>query len=264
MFKKILKKDLKIYVPPVDSHKGDNGRLLIIAGSDKYHGALLMCAATASKLVDFVYIYTTTDNFEIIKKIREKLAEFIYISKKDLKETIKEVDAVLIGPGLLPDRKTKKILKNILLNYPDKKILIDAGALRVLNKSWLHKNCILTPHKHEYKILFGEYPDPKNIKIISKNCPALIVIKGSVDYICQLGECFEHAGGNAGMTKGGTGDILSGLLAGLLTKNNTLTSAKIAVYINKKAGESLFKELGYFYSATDLIGSIQKELKNII
>jgi len=264
MFKKILKKDLKIYVPPVDSHKGDNGRLLVIAGSDKYHGALLMCSATASKLVDFVYINTTTDNFEIIKKIREKLAEFIYISKKDLKETIKEADAILIGPGLLPDRKTKKILKNILLNYPDKKILIDAGALRVLNKSWLHKNCILTPHKHEYKTLFGEYPDSKNIQSVSKKCSALVVIKGSVDYICQSGECFELAGGNAGMTKGGTGDVLSGLLAGLLTKNDILISAKIAVYINKKAGESLFKEFGYFYSATDLIGSIQKELKNII
>ena len=112
--------------------------------------------------------------------------------------------------------------------------------------------------------LFGEYPDSKNIQSVSKKCSALVVIKGSVDYICQSGECFELAGGNAGMTKGGTGDILSGLLAGLLTKNNTLTSAKIAVYINKKAGESLFKELGYFYSATDLIGSIQKELKNII
>ena len=61
----------KLYYPSPTSHKGANGRLLIIAGSDKYHGSVVLCASMASKMVDMVYLATTKDNFDIIKKARD-------------------------------------------------------------------------------------------------------------------------------------------------------------------------------------------------
>src|SRR3989339_461442 len=96
----------KIYKPNPQSYKGQNGRILIIAGSKKYHGSLVLATSMASKIVDFVYVHTTKDNFEIVKKLRNKLAEFIYINENDLNSVLEvEADAILIGPGLLPDDK---------------------------------------------------------------------------------------------------------------------------------------------------------------
>ena len=253
--KKILK---KLYCPQVDSYKGKNGRLLIVAGSDKYHGAMYLCALMAAKIVDFVYIHASKTNFSLIEKVREKLAEFIYISNKDLPHTIVESDAVLVGPGLLPNRKTGKLVNDLLKNHLDKKILLDAGALRVVDKKLLHKNCIITPHKQEFEALFAEKSSLAAAKRISLECPAVIILKGSTDYVCQNGQVYYNQTGNAGMTKGGTGDVLAGLLAGLLTKSDAIAAAQMAVYINGLAGDRLFKEFGTYYSASELIVQIQK------
>lgn len=250
----------KIYRPAKHSHKGDNGRLLVVAGSVKYHGAMFLCAAMAAKIVDFLYIHTTPDNFKLIGKIREKLAEFIYINQDDLEETISEVDAILVGPGLLPDQTSKNLVRKILVNYPEKKIVLDAGALRVVNKDILHKNCVITPHKQEFQSLFKQPSTQAIARDISLRCPAVIVLKGATDYVVQTGKIFYNTTGNAGMTKGGTGDVLSGLLAALLTKQDPLTAAQQAVYTNGLAGDRLFKKYKYYYSATELIPMVQQIL----
>ena len=247
----------KLFIPDPDSYKGKNGRLLIIAGSKKYHGAAVMSAAMAAKIVDFLYIYTTKSNFDLIKKTREKLAEFIYINDADLDRTTKEADAILVGPGLLPDKKTANLVKKILKNHPDKKILLDAGALRVLNHTELTQNCIITPHKQEFKALFGTDPTVEEAAKISLTCPAVIILKGSIDYVIQDGKIFYNNNGNVGMTKGGTGDVLAGLLSALLTKNDPLTASKQAVFANGKAGDRLYKKYKHFYSATELIPAVQ-------
>ena len=70
---------------------------------------------------------------------------------------------------------------------------------------------------------------------LSLQHPAVIILKGHITYICQNGQIFYNTNGNAGMTKGGTGDVLAGLLAALLTKNNPLTATAAAVYVNGKA-----------------------------
>lgn len=250
----------KIYRPAKHSYKGNNGRLLVIAGSVKYHGAMFLCSAMAAKLVDFLYIHTTPANFALIKKVRERLAEFIYINQDDLEHTIQEVDSILIGPGVLPDQPTKKLVYELLARYPEKKIVLDAGALRVVNYNWLHKNCVITPHKQEFKSLFGQEPTIEVARKISRGCLAVIILKGATDYVLQAGKIFYNTTGNAGMTKGGTGDVLAGLLAALLTKQDPLTAAKQAVYINGLAGDRLFKKYKYYYSATELIPTVQKIL----
>lgn len=260
----------KLYRPPANSHKGDNGRLLIIAGSKKYHGSLVLCATMASKIADLVYIHTTPANVKLLQKIRGRLSEFIYISKRELKATLKEVDAVLIGPGLIPNIQTKKLISWLLKNYPQKKIVLDAGALRVLDLKQLNTNCVLTPHLGEFKSLFGRVPLlPRGgggscrefLSKLSLQHPAVIILKGHITYICQNGQIFYNTNGNAGMTKGGTGDVLAGLLAALLTKNNPLTATAAAVYVNGKAGDKLKKKFGFYYSASELIDKNRKILK---
>jgi len=251
----------KLYKPDLKSHKGQNGRILVIAGSKKYHGSLVLAASMASKIVDFVYVHTTTDNFEIIKKLREKVAEFIFINKSDLKRVLEvEADAILIGPGSLPNYRTKRLINKILKKYPDTKTLLDAGALRVVNKKLLHKNCVITPHTQEFEHLFNTKPTLENALKLSKEFPAIIVLKGATDYICQNGICFENATGNVGMTKGGTGDVLAGLIVALLAKNDILTATKIAIYVSGLAGDKIKEKVGVYYSASELIPEIQKIL----
>lgn len=251
----------ELYHPAPNSHKGDNGRLLIIAGSPKYHGALVLCATMAAKMVDLVYVHTTKDNFALIKKMRERLAEFIYINEKDLGHTIAEVDAILIGPGLEPNASARKLVNGILKKYPQKKILIDAGALRVVDLNLLHENCLVTPHVGEFQAVFDLPATPENATELSRRYPAVIVLKGRTDYICQHGQVWTNTTGNAGMTKGGTGDVLAGLLAALLTKNSPLDSASAAAYLSGRAGEELAKKEGIYYSASELIGVVQTLLR---
>jgi len=250
----------KRYVPNKDSFKGDNGRLLIIAGSAKYHGAAVLAASIASKIVDFVYIHTTVDNFEIIKKIRPELAEFIYISKADLSRTILESDAILVGPGSLPDKKTANLVNEILNKHQDKKMIIDAGALRVVDLELLHSNCILTPHKQEFESLFNVSANISNAKKMSKKYGSVIVLKGKTDYVVRNDTVYSNITGNAGMTKGGTGDVLAGLIAGILTKNDPMNAGKLGVYVNGRAGDVLYKKVGRYYSASELIPQAQKIL----
>ncbi len=262
---KITSKILKeIGSPSVDSYKGENGRLLIIAGSAKYHGAAVLASSIASKIIDFVYIHTTKANFEIIKKIRPKLAEFIYIDDNDLQHTITESDAILIGPGSLPDKQTALLVNQILEKNRDKKIIIDAGALRVVDSKLLHSNCIITPHKQEFESMFHCKALVSNAQKMSKKFGCIIILKGKTDYVVNGDSVFLNNTGNVGMTKGGTGDVLAGLIAGILTKNDPLSSAKVGIFVNGKAGDLLYKKVGRYYSASELIPQIQLILgKNI-
>lgn len=252
----------KLYQPPRQSHKGDNGVLLIIAGSKKYHGSLVLSAMMAAKIADLVYVSTTKENFSIISKLREKLAEFIYVNERELKAIVKKCDALLVGPGLLPDDKIKRLVNHLLRSYPEKKIVLDAGALRVVDLKLLHKNCLLTPHASEFQAVFKKKPGPVNARAISLKYPAVIVLKGWISYVCQKGRVWSNTTGNQGMTKGGTGDVLAGLMAGLLTKNDPLTAAAVATYVNGLAGDALKKKFGFYYSASELIPEVQRILKN--
>jgi NAD(P)H-hydrate epimerase len=99
---------------------------------------------------------------------------------------------------------------------------------------------------------------------MSKKYGIVIVTKGPVDLICSPSKCISIKGGNAGMTKGGTGDVLAGLIASLYCKNDDpFLVAVIGSYINKKAGESLFKKVGYYFNSSDLVEEIPAVMKEL-
>jgi NAD(P)H-hydrate repair Nnr-like enzyme with NAD(P)H-hydrate dehydratase domain len=87
-----------------------------------------------------------------------------------------------------------------------------------------------------------------------------IILKGKVDVVCRGDEWVVVQGGNPGMTKGGTGDVLAGVVAALYTKNEAMVAAQAGSYVTKKAGESLFEEFGPYYNAGDLVKAVPKEL----
>jgi preprotein translocase subunit SecA len=169
---------------------------------------------------------------------------------------------------------TYYLTKFLIDHFPDKKIVFDAGALQMMEKEWLLKikeKPILTPHQIEFQTLFGidikdlaKIQKKKIIKEQAKKFNCLVLVKAVSDIISDGKEVFEIQGGNAGLTKGGTGDVLAGLIAAFYTKNDPLISTVLASFILKKSAEELFKQVGFYYNATDLVHQIPKTMKKVL
>lgn len=284
-------KDLKkLYIPPPMSHKGQNGKLLIIGGSHLFHAASLWALDIASRLVDMVFYSSVPQNFEIIKQEKFLFRNGIIVEREHIEDYIQEADCILIGPGMVrSDKKhirsdfslrsldeinlvadegiqTYLLSKYLMHKYPKKRWVIDAGALQMMEASWLlsMSDTILTPHPVEFQRLFGKEASPEYLAEMAKKYHTVILYKSKTDLICSSDRCVMVSGGNAGMTKGGTGDVLAGLVASLACKNDLFLSAASGSYINKKAGERLFRDVGYYFNATDLVHEIPRTMKRLI
>lgn len=259
---KVTTSDLKkLYIPPKDSHKGENGKLTIIGGSHLFHGASLWALKVASRIVDMVFYASIPANNELTKKLKTEIFDFIAIPREEVEKYIEESDAVLIGPGLMREEETRRITGSLLKKFPRKKWIIDAGSLTEMEPEWLNKNCLITPHKKEFETLFGETRD---ISQVAQEYGCVILIKGPTDVICSPKQCKISEGGNPGMTKGGTGDVLAGLVAALACKNDLFLAACCASFINKRAGEELAKKVEYYFNASDLADRIPLTMKKYV
>jgi hydroxyethylthiazole kinase-like uncharacterized protein yjeF len=261
----------KLYVPPADSHKGQNGKLLLISGSKLFHSSSLWALKVASRMLDMVYYSSVAENNELVRKAKEEFRDGIIVPRNKIEDYIQEADCVLIGPGLpradgqeIGDDDTRILTESLLKKYPDKKWVIDGGSLQTIKPEIIPPTSILTPHAKEFELLFGVPVIPKNVENMAKKYGVTIVTKGPVDYICSFSKCVEIKGGNAGMTKGGTGDVLAALIASLYCKNEAFLSACIGSFINKKAGESLFKRVGYYFNSSDLVDEIPRVMRELI
>lgn len=255
--------------PEPNSHKGNNGRVLVIAGSDKFHGALLMCVKTASKIVDMVSVYTTPSNRGLIDGLKSEMAAFVAVRDEDLEKAIQAADAIIIGPGMETTdevgeekaEETRSFVHDLLEKHQDKKWVVDATALWHVDTNCLHKNCLLTPHSREFQNVFGLEPTAENTKKAAQTFGGVVVLKGASDYVSDGETLFENTTGNVGMTKGGTGDVLAGLIGGLLATNDLCAAAKAGVYLNGVAGDQLYDRVGTFYNAEDLLEEVGKVWK---
>jgi len=254
----------KLYRPDPATHKGQNGRVLIIAGSEKFHGALLMAVQTTSRIVDMVYVYTTPNNRSLIEKLKSDISVFITVEDKELWETADLVDAILVGPGVAEDREHKKMVEKLLKKYSHKKTIVDATALWHLDPLLLHPNCIATPHSREFENVFKCDPTSDNVLKMAKYYQCIIVLKGKHDYVSDGKELWENKTGNVGMTKGGTGDVVAGIILGLSAKNDLLLSSRAGIYLTGLAGDKLYEKVGTFFNAEDVIGSLGEVWKRLM
>lgn len=268
--------DIKsIYLAPPGSHKGQNGRLLIIGGSHLFHAASLWSLTVASRIVDLVHYSSVPENNELVEHLKEEFRNGIVIPREHIEEYIQEDDCILIGPGMTRDSETESLTNGLLQKYPQKRWVIDAGALQMMNLDFIPPHAILTPHHGEFtgvwqkesetkKLEAGDWSLEKKITYIAKKHQCIVLVKGEKDVVSQNGDDYwEIGGGNAGMTKGGTGDVLAGLIAALATKNDPLLATLAGSYINKAAGDELYQTVGPFFNATDLAEQIPKTMKRL-
>lgn len=261
---------INLYKPASDSHKGQNGKLMIIGGSHLFHAASLWSLEVASRIVDMVFYSSIDANNAIVQKEKEAFRNGIIVPRGRIDDYIAEADCVLIGPGLprkegkeAGDDDTEELTTRLLKKYSDKKWVIDGGSLQVIDPGILPKNAIVTPHKGEFEKLFGMAPDEETAAAMAKKYGIIILVKGEVDIVASPNEAVKIAGGNAGMTKGGTGDVLAGLTAALACRNDPFLAATAASYINKKAGEELAKQVGLYFNASDLAKEVPKVLAEV-
>lgn len=290
-----------LYVPPPGSHKGQNGKLLFIGGSELFHAASLWALNIASRIVDMVFYASVPVNNEIVKEAKSEFRDGIVIPREHIEDYIQEADCVLIGPGMVRSEKhesrsmnqeltlneiskiedegeqTYHLTKYLLTKYPKKRWVIDGGALQMMDPEWLRDmpEVILTPHGREFEGLVSRITKKElgktlenmekteQVEVFAKEYGCIVLLKGEKDIVSNGQQTVEVSGGNAGMTKGGTGDVLAGLVAALACKNDLFLSATCGSYINKKAGESLFKKVGYVFNSSDLVAEIPYVLKSV-
>lgn len=256
-------------------YKGQNGRVLVVGGSEDYVGAPAFVGMAALRTgVDIVTICapekvawainTYTPDLITKKFLGNELnithcKEIIALSEKH--------DVVVLGNGLGINKDF--VLK--LVREIKKPFVLDADALKVISLEYV-SNSILTPHKKEFEILysntekkvpFDEIDMEVNIKTMQKYISTnVILLKGPTDIIFSKHRRHLNKTGHNSMTIGGTGDILAGLCAGFLAQTGDLfESAVKAAFVNGKAGEYMFKNMGYGYTAYDMVQELWRFTK---
>jgi len=260
------------------SRKGDNGIVLVVGGSYIYHGAPILSSIAALRCgTDLVYTSVPKINVSSTRAISPNLIVIPLVDQKLTRGAVhklvgalpRNLDSATIGMGLaIQEKNALLILVKSLLDR-DVRLSLDASALIPEALPLLaNKNVVVTPHAGEFKRLFGESPsNSKNerIKLVEKNAKKFgitVLLKGSTDVISNGTTTYLYEKKIPAMTVGGTGDVLSGLVAGMLSKNrNALESAAAATFINGLAGKAVQKKLGLHMTSMDLLDEIPTVMK---
>ncbi len=254
-----------------DEHKGDFGRILVIAGSRDYIGAPMLVAKAAFRTgVDLVTIacprYVAERMPYDANMIVRSLNSENFLSAQDIEE-IKKInfDVAVIGNGLGTENETKLAVKKFLREN-EKPIVVDADALKLIEPRNLKENMILTPHAGEFKLLFSDYKENFDervsmVKNFAKKYDTTIVLKGQTDIISNKEKTKLNRTGNPGMTVGGTGDVLAGIIGALATKADNFHAAASGTFLNGLAGDLAKEEFGYHFTATDVIEKIPNAIR---
>ncbi len=252
------------------SHKGDNGTVAIIGGSQFMHGAPIFSALAAEATgVDLVHLCLPALHATVARTYSLNIQVHPFhgdeLSRQDRKEILAllaTMDCAVIGPGIGRDEQTLGCLKDIVAEGSSTMIL-DASALQPWTLEIVSgKPVILTPHLGELERM--GIP-PEEIGAYAKRFHVTIVAKGSTDRIALPdGTVCEIAGGNAGLTVGGTGDALAGIIAGLSAQGlSPLDACRAACTAIKRAGAVLYPEFGYAYGTERVIKEIPGILRSL-
>ncbi|MCJ7722007.1 NAD(P)H-hydrate dehydratase, partial [Candidatus Bathyarchaeota archaeon] len=258
-----------------ESHKGAFGRLLVIGGSNTFSGAPALAALAALRTgVDIVTVAAPENTATTISSMSPALITLKLKGKHlsssnllSLKEQLESATAVVLGPGLGLHSETKEATKEILeqLEKTRTPLLLDADGLKAFAEFKRKLDCplVLTPHTREYEILTGNAlsnnleEKAQEVQKMARKLGATILLKGPVDVVSNGVAVKFNFTGNPGMTVGGTGDVLSGVVGGLLAMGAGSFSAAVAgAFINGAAGDFVAVEKGHHMLPTDLLAWI--------
>ena len=250
-----------------DSHKGDFGHVFILAGSRGLTGAAALCSNAA--LRSGAGLVTLGIPASLNSIMSRKLTEVMTISLAETKEgtlslkaevdilkKIKTSDVVVLGPGLSQYPETQKLINRIILKI-EKPMVMDADALNAISKNTgalkkIKSRFAVTPHPGEMSRLINKSMEyVKNNRLIvakkfSHDYNAVVVLKGAGTVVAAPdGKYYINTTGNPGMATAGSGDVLTGIIAGLLGQRlNMFNAARLGVYIHGLAGDLAAKDKG--------------------
>jgi len=266
--------------PSATSRKGDNGRLVIIGGGP-YTGAPAFSALAAYRVgADLVRILTPSSAAGIIASyspsfiVHPLAGQGLNASHvEDVMAALNDCDALAIGPGLGNAPDTLAAVCDILSRC-QKPVVIDADAIRAVGqnrKALKGLRGVITPHAGEFELLTGEkLPEDlegrsRAVKGWAKRLEMTILLKGHTDIVSDGNLVKLNRTGNPGMTVGGTGDVLTGIVGGLLArKASPFNAARIAAITNGYSGDLAFAESGYSIGPLDVACKITETLKKFV
>ena len=259
--------------------KGDHGRVLVLGGGEEYYGAPILAAAAAMYSgTDLVYLLVPEANYDVTRCYYPDFIVRKYpgrsLGKKGAAAAIEMMDkcsSLVIGPGLGSSPETKKAVAEILRGV-EKPAVVDADAIKALPPGGTGGDIVLTPHRGEFGVLTGEAlpggleERGRAVKDVSNRLGATILLKGPVDIIAAPDGRMKYCStGNPGMTAGGTGDVLAGVLGSFLAQDlDPFDAACCAAFVNGFAGDGLLEEKGYAFNASDLSAEIPYAIKRIL
>lgn len=248
---------------PLDSHKGDFGRILLLCGSRGYTGAAALAARGALRSGAGLVFLGVPESIYAIEAV--KLDEPVVFSLPDdggklseeavpeILHRLKAMDAVLIGPGLGQSRGTFAVTKAVLENFTGP-VVLDADGINVMaaHKDILRGRTaptILTPHPGEFARLGGE-PGQDRVSAavaMAEDLGAIVVLKGYATVITDGKTVYVNPTGNPGMTVGGSGDVLAGITVSFLgQKISPLEAAACAAWVHGATGDICAREIGQY------------------
>jgi len=284
-----IPKDAELFTGPGDilrlnkrkkgSHKGQNGSVLVLGGSSDYSGAPAIAAISSIRSGADLSIVACPNS--VVSPIRSYSPDLIvkglsdnYINFDDtskILELTEDADVMIVGCGIGREEETRLAL-NEMIEKIQMPVVIDADALKIMDVDLIreYKNqMVLTPHKSEFKAFFGvNVPENLSQRIdvvleASRESQFTILLKGVVDIISDGDSVKLNATGNEGMTVGGTGDLLAGLVGGLMAQgHDAFEAAFLGSFINGTAGDLAKEDHGYNFIASDILNYIPQVFRN--
>ena len=239
-----------------ESHKGDYGHLLVVAGCQTMPGAAVLPTGAALRSgCGLVTLHSTARALQAVvdRDPSAMLSEDPGDAFSRLPEPMDRYSAVAVGPGLGRSAETKEALLKLLRSVDERRIpaVIDADALNLLSeipkwKGFVPRGAVLTPHLGELRRLFYGDTDglDHQVRDLCTEAGFTLVMKGfHTKVFTPDGTCLVNTTGNPGLAKGGSGDVLTGLVGGLLARGyDAPSAAALGVWIHGFAGDVLTRE----------------------
>jgi len=254
---------------PARSHKGTFGKVLVVAGCDTMSGAAFFAAKAAYAMgAGLVKVVSTENNRDVLLS---SLPEILFATREEIQESLEWADAVVVGPGLGLSKDSEDLVRFIIENSPVPTV-IDGDGIRLCRNitDTLTDNFILTPHVKEMSYLTGasisELQDDLlgSTKDAAEDWNCILIQKDARTIVSDGKECYVNVSGNNGMATGGSGDVLAGMIGGMLGQGmDPFLAAKLAVYLHGLSGDAMAqKKSMYSLMASDIITGISYVLGN--